>query len=167
MNCVGLFCNKHVCARSSAWSAKPFVTLHPRVQPGICLFCNSQVCARSSNWSAKPLKPLVLWCNSQLTYSATHMCMLAAAIGLPLRCNPELIYSATHTWVCSQQQLVCHPAARHMCMLTAAIVTLEPWVQSLIDLIYSVRRMCLHNVCPRSSTPNPCNPWRPLGAILK
>ena len=52
------------------------------VQPSTDFFCHTHVCAHSSSWSAKKdVHNLQLALS--LDYSATHMCVLTAAIGRP------------------------------------------------------------------------------------
>ena len=107
---IDLFCNTHVCARSSNWSVNPQVTssaTHMCVcsqQQLVCksfknaqslreFFCTTHVCAQSSNGR-----------DPHLSFSETHMCMPTAATGratLDLGCSPHFTYSATHMCVCA------------------------------------------------------------------
>ena len=98
---LDLFCNTHMCvAEYSSWPAKVVECSKPSNDFFIDLFCNTHVCAHSSNWSANP----------QLTSSATHMCVLAAAIGLQkfFECSkPPRDFFAPHMCVCAHSSVRC------------------------------------------------------------
>ena len=110
---MALFCNTHVCVLTAAiWFAKVVECSTPSVDSLIDICCNTHVFSRQQ-WVGQA--SIGLFCN-------THLCVLTEAIGLAKLLNvqnPQLtsssFYSAAHKCVCSQQQLVGQPSARHPC----------------------------------------------------
>ena len=120
------FCNTHVCAHSSNWSAKVAECSEPSLGLLIALFCNTHVFVHSSSRPANP----------QLTSCETHVCMcsqqqpsrsakvFSKLPKLQLTCSaPDMcVFRNTHVYscVCPQQQLAGQPSLvciqKHTCV---------------------------------------------------